>query len=168
MAPKCPASAPQAPAKPPKQRGDTSGASVASKPLAGLSCLPPDLRAFLRNRSVTEIAELLQLGKGTASRIKRGIYPHAPNKLLKRWEAVRAAGAVPVGTWALRRVMADATVHEAVLWGGVLYGGAGLFGLRGRQIAVAPTADGGLLAQTLDLPPQRLPLVPIGEAGGAA
>ncbi len=168
MAPKHPANAPQAPAKPPKQSSDTSVAGAASKPLTGLSCLPPDLRDFLRNRSVTEIAELLQLGKGTASRIKRGIYPHAPNKLLKRWEAVRAAGAVPVGTWALRRVMADATVHEAVLWGGVLYGGAGLFGMRGRQIAVAPTADGGLLAQTLDLPPQRLPLVPIGEAGGTA
>lgn len=130
--------------------------------------MPPDLRAFLRNRSVTEIAELLQLGKGTASRIKRGIYPHAPNKLLKRWESVRAAGAVPVGTWALRRVMTDAKVHEAVLWGGMLYSGAGLIGMRGRQIAVAPTADGGLLAQTLDLPPQRLPLTPVGEAGDAA
>ena len=168
MAPKYPTNAPQAPAKPPKQSSDTSVAGAASKPLAGLSCLPPDLRAFLRNRSVTEIAELLQLGKGTASRIKRGIYPHAPNKLLKRWEAVKAAGAVPVGTWALRRVMADATVHEAVLWGGALYSGAGLFGMRGRQIAVAPTADGGLLAQTLDLPPQRLPLTPVCEAGGTA
>ena len=168
MAPKYPTNAPQAPAKPPKHAGDTSGAGAAPKPLAGLSCLPPDLRAFLRNRSVTEIAELLQLGKGTASRIKRGIYPHAPTKLLKRWEAVRAAGAVPVGTWALRRVMADATAHEAVLWGGMLYSGAGLLGMRGRQIAVAPTADGSLLGQTLDLPAQRLPLVPVGEAGGAA
>ena len=166
MAPKCPANAPEAPAKPPKHASDTSVAGAASKPLAGLSCLPPDLRAFLRNRSVTEIADLLQLGKGTASRIKRGIYPHAPHKLIKRWEAVRAAGAVPVGTWALRRVMADATVHEAVLWGGMLYSGAGLLGMRGRQIAVAPTADGGLLAQTLDLPPQRLPLTPVVEAGG--
>lgn len=160
--------APDAPAKPPKQCGDTSVAGAASKPLAGLSCLPPDLRAFLRNRSVTEIAELLHLGKGTASRIKRGIYPHAPHKLLKRWEAVRAAGAVPVGTWAIRRVMADATVHEAVLFDGMLYSGAGLFGMRGRQIVVAPTADGGLLAQTLDLPPQRLPLTLVGDAGGAA
>lgn len=130
--------------------------------------MPPVLRAFLRHRSVTEIADLLQLGKGTASRIKRGIYPHAPHKLIKRWEAVRAAGAVPVGTWALRRVMADATVHEAVLWGGVLYSGAGLFGMRGRQVAVAPMADGGLLAQTLDLPPQRLPLTAVVEAGGGA
>lgn len=168
MPPKCPANAPQAPAKPPKQPGDTSMAGAAQKPLAGLHGLPPDLRAFLRNRSVTEIAELLQLGKGTASRIKRGIYPHAPTKLLKRWEAVRATGAVPVGTWALRRVMADAMVHEAVLWGGMLYSGAGLLGMRGRQIAVAPTADGGLLAQTLDMPPQRLPLTPVAEAEGIA
>ena len=168
MAPKYPTNAPQAPAKPPKQSGDTSVAGAASKPLAGLSCLPPDLRAFLRNRSVTEIAELLQLGKGTASRIKRGIYPHAPTKLLKRWAVVRAAGAVPVGTWALRRVMADASVHAAVLWGGMLYSGAGLLGMQGRQVAVAPTANGGLLAQTLDLPAERLPLVPVGEAGGAA
>ena len=195
MVPKCPASAPQAPAKPPKQRGDTSGAGVAAKPLAGLSCLPPDLRAFLRNRSVTEIAELLQLGKGTASRIKRGIYPHAPNKLLKRWESVRAAGAVPVGTWALRRVMTDAKVHEAVLWGGMLYiwmmslifyrytffpfspgdlsppywinmGAMAISTLLTVQALFF--ADGGLLAQTLDLPPQRLPLTPVGEAGDAA
>ena len=115
MPPKYPANASQAPAKPPKPQVDTNGAGVASNPLAGLPCLPPDLRAFLRNRSVTEIAELLQLGKGTASRIKRGIYPHQPTKLLKRWEAVRATGVVPVGTWALRRVMADATAHEAVL-----------------------------------------------------
>jgi len=169
MAPKCPASAPQAPAKPPKQRGDTSGAGVASKPLAGLSCLPPDLRAFLRNRSVTEIAELLQLGKGTASRIKRGIYPHAdPTSCSHAGRPCGRLGTVPVGTWALRRVMADSAVHEAVLWGGALYSGAGLVGMRGRQIAVAPTADGGLLAQTLDLPPQRLPLVPVGDAGGTA
>ena len=165
MPPKYPANASQAPAKPPKPQVDTNGAGAASKPLAGLPCLPPDLRAFLRNRSVTEIADFLQLGKGTASRIKRGIYPHAPTKLLKRWEAVRAIGVVPVGTWALRRVMADATAHEAVLWGGMLYSGAGLRGMRGRQIAVAPTADGGLLGQTLDLPPQRLPLVPVGDAG---
>ena len=168
MPPKYPANAPQAPAKHPKHAGDTSGAGAASKPLAGLSCLPPDLRAFLRNRSVTEIAKLMQLGKGTASRIKRGIYPHAPTKLLKRWAVVRAAGAVPVGTWALRRVMADASVHAAVLWGGMLYSGAGLLGMQGRQVAVAPTANGGLLAQTLDLPAERLPLVPVGEAGGAA
>ena len=168
MPPKYPANAPQAPAKPPKPQVDTNGAGVASNPLAGLPCLPPDLRAFLRNRSVTEIAELLQLGKGTASRIKRGIYPHAPTKLLKRWAVVRAAGAVPVGTWALRRVMADASVHAAVLWGGMLYSGAGLLGMQGRQVAVAPTANGGLLAQTLELPSERLPLLPVGEAGGAA
>ena len=168
MPPKYPANAPQAPAKPPKPQVDTNGAGAASKPLAGLPCLPPDLRAFLRNRSVTEIADFLQLGKGTASRIKRGIYPHAPTKLLKRWAVVRAAGAVPVGTWALRRVMADASVHAAVLWGGMLYSGAGLLGMQGRQVAVAPTANGGLLAQTLDLPAERLPLVPVGEAGGAA
>ena len=162
------ANAPQAPEKRRKPAGKTSGAGAASRPLAGLSCLPPDLREFLRSRSVAEIAKLLSLGKGTASRIKRGIYPHAPNKLLKRWEAVRAAGTVPVGTWALRRVMADATVHEAVLWRGMLYSGAGLLGMRGRQIAVAPTADGGLLAQTLELPPQRLPLTLVGEAEGTA
>ena len=168
MSHKTPSGAPNGPAKPPKQAGDTSMAGGISKRLEGLSSLPPPLRAFLRNRSVTEIAELLQLGKGTASRIKRGIYPHQPTKLLKRWEAVRATGVVPVGTWALRRVMADATAHEAVLWGGMLYSGAGLLGMRGRQIAVAPTADGGLLGQTLDLPPQRLPLVPVGDAGETA
>lgn len=168
MPPKYPANAPQAPEKHPKQPGDTSMAGAAPNPLAGLPGLPPDLREFLRSRSVAEIAKLMQLGKGTASRIKRGIYPHAPTKLLKRWEVVRAAGAVPVGTWALRRVMADATAHEAVLWGGMLYSGAGLLGMRGRQIAVAPTADGSLLGQTLDLPAERLPLVPVGEAGGAA
>ena len=143
-------------------------AGAAPNPLAGLPGLPPDLREFLRSRSVAEIAKLMQLGKGTASRIKRGIYPHAPTKLLKRWAVVRAAGAVPVGTWALRRVMADASVHAAVLWGGMLYSGAGLLGMQGRQVAVAPTANGGLLAQTLDLPAERLPLVPVGEAGGAA
>ena len=40
--------------------------------------------------------------------------------------------------------------------------------MQGRQVAVAPTANGGLLAQTLDLPPQRLPLVPVGDAGETA
>ena len=168
MSHKTPSGAPNGPAKPPKQAGDTSMAGGISKRLEGLSSLPPPLRAFLRNRSVTEIADALQLGKGTASRIKRGIYPHAPTKLLKRWAVVRAAGAVPVGTWALRRVMADASVHAAVLWGGMLYSGAGLLGMQGRQVAVAPTANGGLLAQTLDLPPQRLPLVPVGDAGETA
>ena len=168
MSHKTPSGAPNGPAKPPKQAGDTSMAGGISKRLEGLSSLPPPLRAFLRNRSVTEIADALQLGKGTASRIKRGIYPHAPHRLIERWESVRAKGAVPVGAWSLRRVMADATVHAAVLWGGMLYSGAGLLGMQGRQVAVAPTANGGLLAQTLDLPAERLPLVPVGEAGGAA
>ena len=81
---------------------------------------------------------------------------------------VRANGAVPVGMWALRRVLADAMVHEAVLFNGALYSGAGLLGMRGRQIAVAPTADGGLLAQTLDLPPQRLPLALVADTAGAS
>ena len=163
MPPKYPANASQAPAKPPKPQVDTNGAGAASNPLAGLPCLPPDLRAFLRNRSVTEIADFLQLGKGTASRIKRGIYPHAPTKLLKRWEAVRAIGAVPVGTWALRRVLADAMVHAAILYDGALYSGAGLQGMQGRQLAVTRTANGGLLAQTLDIPPERLQLVPVAD-----
>lgn len=163
---KYPQTAPEAPAKPPKQAGDTSMAGGASRGLAGLPSLPPDLRAFLGNRSVTEVAEVLHLGKGTASRIKRGIYPHAPHKLLRRWEVVKSGGAVPVGKWALRRVLTDAMVHEAVLFDGALYSGAGLLGMRGRQIAVAPTADGGLLAQTLDMPPQRLPLALVVEAGG--
>ena len=65
MPPKYPANASQAPAKPPKPQVDTNGAGAASKPLAGLPCLPPDLRAFLRNRSVTEIADFLQLGNDT-------------------------------------------------------------------------------------------------------
>ena len=163
MPPKYPANAPQAPAKPPKPQVDTNGAGAASKPLAGLPCLPPDLRAFLRNRSVTEIADALQLGKGTASRIKRGIYPHAPHKLLKRWESIQASGAVPVGTWALRRVLADAMVHAAILYDGALYSGAGLQGMQGRQLAVTRTANGGLLAQTLDIPPERLQLVPVAD-----
>ena len=155
-----PANAPQAPEKRRKPAGNTSGAGAASRPLAGLSCLPPDLREFLRSRSVAEIAKLLSLGKGTASRIKRGIYPHTPHRLIKRWEAVRAKGTVSVGAWTLRRVMADAAVHAAVRWGGALYSGAGLYGMRGRQIAVAATAGGGLLAQTLELPSQRFELMP--------
>ena len=163
MPPKYPANAPQAPAKPPKPQVDTNGAGAASKPLAGLPCLPPDLRAFLRNRSVTEIADALQLGKGTASRIKRGIYPHAPHNLLKRWESIQASGAVPVGAWALRRVLADAMVHAAILYDGALYSGAGLQGMQGRQLAVTRTANGGLLAQTLDIPPERLQLVPVAD-----
>lgn len=163
MSHKTPSGAPNGPAKPPKQAGDTSMAGGISKRLEGLSSLPPPLRAFLRNRSVTEIADALQLGKGTASRIKRGIYPHAPHKLLKRWESIQASGAVPVGTWALRRVLADAMVHAAILYDGALYSGAGLQGMQGRQLAVARTANGGLLAQTLDIPPERLQLVPVAD-----
>lgn len=83
-----------------------------------------------------------------------------PHRLIKRWEAVRAKGTVPVGAWTLRRVMADAAVHAAVRWGGTLYSGAGLYGMRGRRIAVAATAGGGLLAQTLELPSARFELLP--------
>ena len=82
MPPKYPANAPQAPEKHPKQPGDTSMAGAAPNPLAGLPGLPPDLREFLRSRSVAEIAKLMQLGKGTASRIKRGIYPLGFNQQL--------------------------------------------------------------------------------------
>ena len=136
--------------------------------MAGPVLLPPDLRAFLRNRSVTEIAEALRLDKGMASRIKRGTYHHAPHKLLKRWEAVKAAGVAPVGAWALRRVLAGAVVHEAVLFGGALYSGAGLMGMRGRQIVVTRAACGGLIAQTLTQPAERFALVQVDEMAGAA
>src|SRR5690606_4999492 len=61
--------APGAPAKPPKLNAGTLAAGEASKRPEGLLSLPPDLRAFLRSRSVSEIAEVLRLGKGTASRI---------------------------------------------------------------------------------------------------
>lgn len=118
---------------------------------------------LLKNETLTP-----QARKGTASRIKRGIYPHAPHKLLKRWESVQASGAVPVGAWALRRVLADAMVHAALLYDGALYSGAGLQGMQGRQLAVTRTANGGLLAQTLDIPPERLQLVPVADMQGGA
>ena len=42
------ANAPQAPEKRRKPAGNTSGAGAAFRPLAGLSCLPPDLRELLK------------------------------------------------------------------------------------------------------------------------
>lgn len=153
--------APGAPAKPPKLNAGTLAAGEASKRPEGLLSLPPDLRAFLRSRSVSEIAEVLRLGKGTASRIKRGIYPHTPQKLLKRWDAAKASDAVLVGSWSLRRVLPSATAHEAVLFDGEFYSGAGLVGMRGQQIVVARTSRGTLLAQTLGASAERFPLMQI-------
>ena len=136
-------------AKPAKPRPGTSGAARALKRPQGLASLPADLRKFLSNSSVTEIAEVLSLGKGTASRIKRGIYPHTPQKLLKRWESAKTKGDVLVGEWSLRRVLPSAAAHASVLLDGEFYSGAGLAGLVNRQVAVARTSAGGLVAQTL-------------------
>lgn len=159
--PNHPQSTTEALAQPFQQPGDATGAAVPENGLPGLISLPPDLRAFLRSRSVTEIAQALRLDKGMASRAKRGIYPHAPLTLLKRWDALKAAGAVPVSAWALRRVLGDATAHAAVLYDGVLYSGAGLLGMRGHQIVVARAAHGGLIAQTLAEPAERFSLVQV-------
>lgn len=116
--------------------------------------LPLDLQAFVRACPVRESARLLGLSVGTIHRLLSGYWPRDPRRILAAWARFKGRDARRATSWFLRRVR-----HGGVLHAGQRFGARELAGRDGELIAMARTADGGLVAVALDAPAGRFILV---------
>lgn len=116
---------------------------------------PTDLSEFLRAGSVRSVADALRLSPGTVHRLRSSDYwPDDPRRIMRAWSDYKGRTGRIASSWFLRRVHPGGLVrHAARAWTGI-----GLERRVGELVAVARMPDGALLAQTLELPPQRLPL----------
>ena len=144
--------------------GDTCAGVTPVAGLCGPAFAPQDLLNFVRAQSVRDAAQDLGLSRGTVHELRKGYWPADPRKILQAWGRHKASRSVVGSSWFMRRVRPGGLVRHA----GADFTAPRLAARTGAFLAVTRTADGSLLAQTLDLPAERLPLVPVGEAGGAA
>ncbi len=122
---------------------------------------PPDLLAFARSVSVSGAVRALGLAAGSISRLRNGYWPSDSRKIIKAWEDYKARRAVVASAWFLRRVRPGGVVRHA----GSDYTAHQLAARTGQLLAVARDAGGALVAQTLELPAERLPLSRVQEGG---
>jgi hypothetical protein len=119
---------------------------------------PPDLLVFVRGSSERDAVRALGLGKGTIQRLRHACWPSDPRKIMRAWEHYQARHGVITSSWFLRRVRPGGVVRHA----GRDYTATQLAARTGQLLAVARDAGGGLMAQTLELPAERVPLAPVG------
>lgn len=120
----------------------------------GLQSQPADLAAFVRSHSNRAVAAVLGVGQGTVTRLKQGYWPADSRKIVQAWSAYKGRNVQLSTSWFMRRVAADGGLHH----GGKRYQALQLAGRAGELLAVARAAEGGLLAQTLELPAERFVL----------
>lgn len=136
--------------------GICAGPASSRRPSGPLSA-PPDLLVFVRSLPVSDAVRALGLAAGTISRLRHGYWPADSRKIVKAWELYRARRGVVASSWFLRRVRPGGVVCHA----GRHYTALQLAARTGQLLAVAREAAGGLVAQTLELPAERLPLAPV-------
>ena len=115
---------------------------------------PADLLAFVRAHSVGEAMQALALSRGTVHRLRHGYWPPDARKITQAWQRYQASRAVVASSWFLRRVRAGGLVRHA----DADYSAPQLEARTGQLLAVARAGSGALIAQTLELPAQRLHL----------
>lgn len=120
----------------------------------GPQSAPPDLLEFVRAQPVREAANALRLSPGTVYRLIQGYWPSDPRKVVQAWSAHKARAGRIASSWFLRRIRSGGWVSHA----GKCWTAPGLATRTGELLAVARAEDGALLAQTLDLPAERLKL----------
>lgn len=138
---------------------DGGGTSARVEPLNAPQALfsqTADLAAFVAAKSVREVAEALKVSRATAHRLRHGYWPADARRLLDAWETYKGRSAAQQSGWFLRRVYKLGVIRHA----GREWTAHGLELRCGQTLAVARHA-GGLLAQTLELPPRRLVLAPV-------
>lgn len=143
------------------------GASVcldASGGLYGPASVPADLLEFVRHHSVREVARALGMSRRTAHRLQGGYWPRDVRGIMACWDDYKGRSAQQTSGWFLRRVHPGGLVRHA----GSAWSANGLAVRAGQQLAVARAVGGVLLAQTLELPPQRLQLTPVADMQGGA
>lgn len=142
------------------------GAACASpaheKRLHGPANAPMDLLNFVRERSMGEVTRALGMAHGTVHRLRHGYWPSDPRKIMQAWGRYKGRRSIVASSWFLRRVRAGGTVRHA----GIDYTAPRLAARTGQMLAVARGADGCLLAQTLELPAERMLLILADEMRG--
>ncbi len=132
----------------------TLGAVSAQKPVCGPKMPPPELIEFASAGSVRQAAGALGLSLGTVHQLRAGYWPDDPRRILRAWSDYRGRTGRIASSWFLRRVRVGGVVaHAGLQWSGI-----GLTQRVGELVAVARMPGGALLAQTLEMPAQRLPL----------
>jgi len=126
----------------------------------GPQSAPPDLLHFVQALPVSSAVRALGLSAGTISRLRHGYWPPDSRKVVKAWGNYKARHGVIASSWFMRRVRAGGVVHHA----GRDYTALELAARTGQLLAVARDAGGQLVAQTLELPAERLALTLIGAA----
>lgn len=114
---------------------------------------PAELLHFVRESGASDVARELGLTRATVYRLRDGYWPSNPANILHAWARYKAGRGV-VDSWFLRRVRPGGLVRHA----GQDYSAPGLPARTGQMLAVARAADGSLLAQTLELPAERIAL----------
>ena len=141
--------------------GGTSAAVRTGSGVYGPALPPPDLLAFAQQTPVAQAAQDLGLARKTVYRLRQGYWPSDSRKILSAWAQFRGRTAQQASSWFLRRVHVGGVVRHA----GREFTAHGLAARTGELLAVARTAGGGLLVQTLELPTERLPLAPVDAPG---
>ena len=132
----------------------TSASPKGSERSYGPESMPADLLEFVRAQSVRDAANALRLSLGTVHRLVKGYWPQDPRKIVQAWTAYKGRAGRLASSWFLRRVRAGGMVSHA----GLQWTAPGLATRSGELLAVARAEDGALLAQTLELPAERLQL----------
>ena len=146
-------------------RGGCGVAQTLLSACKGLESAPPDLLEFVRVRAVREVAGALGISRRTAHRLQGGYWPRDARQLLRTWNAYMGRSTEQSSGWFLRRVHLGGLVRHA----GSEWSAYGLAERTGQTLAVARVRADALLAQTLDMPPHRLQLMPVAlMVGGAA
>ena len=149
---------------PDKVLGNTSAAVAPVGGLCGPAFAPDGLLDFVRAQSVRDAAAALGLSRGTVHELRKGYWPADPRKIVQAWSAYQGRAGVVASSWFLRRVRPGGVVRHAMLD----YTAHQLAARTGHKLAVTRSNDGSLLAQTLELPSARMPLVPVAQLQGGA
>ncbi|CAB5646457.1 Uncharacterised protein [Comamonas aquatica] len=133
--------------------GSTSASVTVKNAPAGLQSAPADLLAFIHGQSVSDACRALGVAKGTIHRLRHGYWPEDARYIEQAWSAYQARTGRIASNWFLRRVRDGLINHAGQSWTA-----PGLAIRSGQLLAVARGSNGSLLAQTLELPAERLHL----------
>ena len=142
-------------ARPPNGASGTHASPAPKNRSKALQSAPADLVHFVCETGASEVARELGLTRATVYRLRDGYWPADPGNILQAWVRYKAGRAVVDSSWFLRRVRSGGIVRHA----GGDFTAPSLPARVGQMLAVARGQDGGLLAQTLELPAERFTLM---------
>ena len=139
----------------PNGAGGTHASPLSINRSSAPESAPADLMHFVCWSNAGDVARELGIGRGTVYRLAKGYWPADPSKILQAWGRYKASRSMLDSSWFLRRVRVGGVVRHA----GADFTAPGLPARVGQMLAVARATDGSLLAQTLELPAERIALM---------